>query len=385
MQNTDAFSQAVVRLFETERFYAEIIARMQKIITPKGPIAAVCIKQHVQLHININEFSKYSLDQRAGVLKHECEHILRDHISRAKSLYPEIYAKTEDTAQQVINNAKHTLINVAADCAINGGIKHLPPEGCFPHKFDLADGNTMEWYIANLKDNEKLKGLTEHDGHSLWGESDSNQETLKEKIRQMINGAAKAARAAGCMSSEHEALVEALNVSVVNWGAQLRRFVAKTLQTNIDSSRKKRNRRYGIAVPGLIKTENLRIGVAIDTSGSVSDEALAQFMAEIEQIAHYAEVLVVEADSEIKKSYVFKKKNEYKLSGRGGTAYQPAFDFFNLEQVDAVIYFGDMDVSDEKEIKKPKYPVLWAIIGESEPPVEFGAKVYVKLADENNS
>ena len=164
--------------------------------------------------------------------------------------------------------------------------------------------------------------------------------------------------------------------SRVNWKQQLRRFVANSMEVKIESSRKKRNRRYGIKIPGYVKTEELHIGVAIDTSGSVSNEALSQFMKEIEQIAKYAKVTVVEADAEVKNSYVFKPKKEYNISGRGGTAYQPAFDFFNKEKdIDALIYFGDMDSADQPS--KPKYPVLWAIVGNQQPPGDFGAQIRI--------
>jgi len=87
-------------------------------------------------------------------------------------------------------------------------------------------------------------------------------------------------------------------------------------------------------------------------------------MSEIGQIAKYAKVTVVEADAEIKNSYEYNPKKKYKVAGRGGTAYKPAFDFFNKKenQVDGMIYFGDMDCFDTEKLVKPRYPVLWAIV-----------------------
>jgi predicted metal-dependent peptidase len=86
---------------------------------------------------------------------------------------------------------------------------------------------------------------------------------------------------------------------------------------------------------------------------------------------------MVEADSEIKNAYTYKRKKQHTLSGRGGTSYQPAFDYFNkIKDIDGVIYFGDMDSSDEPI--KPKYSVLWAIVGNQKPPANFGSKIYIK-------
>jgi predicted metal-dependent peptidase len=386
----DAVSQAIIGLFNSERFYAEIVAQMTRILDNKlDAVAGVRIAKNIELHINPVKFSELSHKQRISVLKHECEHILRDHISRAKVIAPEIFDRKrivteEDAVEATTAIGKHRHMNIAMDLAINCGIKDLPKWAVFPKNFGLKNHETFEWYLEELKTNEKAKNLTHFDEHSLWGDSEGSSEALKEKIRQAINKAAKKTRAAGMLTGEQELLVSKLNNKhSVDWRRQLKNFVARSTETLLETSKKKRNRRYGIMYPGSIKTEELHIGVAIDTSGSVSDVALAQFMVEIEAIAKFAKVTVVEADAEVKKSYVFKPKNEYKISGRGGTAYQPAFDFFNEEgTVDAVIYLGDMDTDDAETIKKPNYPVLWAIVGDQSPPADFGSIVRV-LIDEN--
>lgn len=396
----DVVSQAIVRMFEKERFYAEIMSEMRRIEDPKLPATAgVCIKDQIELHINLRgldvptedgkihhiqgfgelEFSvSKNIDEPVAILRHECEHILRNHIGRMKELSPEIFNNSKDIAENIINNMKFKCLNVAADCAINGHIEGMPAWGFFPKNFDLKNGETLEWYLEQLKNNDKTKGLTEFDSHSLWHESDENGEILKEKIRRVVNRAAEKTRAAGKMTAEDELIVEEFNSgNLVCWRQQLKNFVAKNISCKIESSRKKRNRRYGIMYPGVKKTEELHLGVAIDTSGSMSDEALFQAMREIHEIAKYAIVTVVEADAEIKDSYIFDPKKTYRVKGRGGTAYQPTFAFFNDIDVDAMVYIGDMDCSDIPE--KPRYPVLWAVVGDQNPPVSWGRVVRIKV------
>lgn len=379
---TDIITQAVVRLFDRERFYAELILTMDRIVSNRISTAGVCIKDQIQLYINPTFFASLSLDEQVAVLKHECQHILNDHISRAKELAPEVYNKPKDDIDSMINGAKHMLINVSADCAINPGIANIPKDSQHPGLYGLPPGETMEWYANELKDDEKLKGITEFDGHSLWAESEGDKEELKAKLKKAVRDAANKTRAAGKMTSDVELLIDKLNYEPRNWKQELNRFAARSINNLTESSKKKRNRRYGIMIPGNVKKEELHIGVAIDTSGSVSDEALHQFMAEIGNIAKYAIVTVVEADSEVKNSYVYNPKKQYTVSGRGGTAYQPAFDYFSKEtDVDGVIYFGDMDTSDSEELIKPKYPVLWAIVGGQEPPAKWGAQTRVEVKE----
>jgi predicted metal-dependent peptidase len=373
-------------MYHDERFYAELMIQMDRIISDKVPTLGVCVKDNVQLYVNQKFFDGLTETEQVAVLKHECQHILNNHIERSKELAPDVYAKKGDVIDSLISGAKHELINIACDCAINDGIKGLPQGGCHPKDFKLEPGHTMEWYVEHLKDNKKLKGITHVGDHSLWGESDGEKEEIKEKIKKIVENAAQKTRAAGKMSSEDELLIERMNYKPKDWRGDLKRFAARSLETVIESSKKKRNRRYGIMYPGSVKHEELHIGVAIDTSGSISDEALCQFMAEIGNIAKYATVTVVEADSEVKASYLFDPKKTYKVKGRGGTAYQPAFDYFtNNTDVDGVIYLGDMDCFD-KVLTKPKYPVLWAIIGNQAPPAAWGSitKVEVTRGDKGN-
>src|ERR1700744_5412155 len=215
---TNPIEQTIVRLFQTERFYAEIISQMRRIISTRVPIAGVRVTNTIELFLNPETFCSYPIETRAAILKHECEHILRDHISRCKSLAPEVYSKSKDLESDVLSTMKHRSLNIAADCAINGILKDLPKEGVFPKDFDLKNGETLEWYLDQLKDNEKAKGFMEFDGHDLWNESEGSDEMIKEKIKIAINKAAKRTRAAGMMTSDHELLVSELNREVtVDW------------------------------------------------------------------------------------------------------------------------------------------------------------------------
>lgn len=380
MDARDVLSKAIVRLLDSERFYAELVMGMQRVFNKEVPVAGVCIKSNIELHINPETFPRLEPLAQIAVLKHECEHLLRDHISRSRALSPETYKDKKSLAEGIVAGMQHQAINIAADLAINGHILNLPDGAAYPNLFDLQDGETMEWYLSQLKQNDKAKSFMNFDDHALWGESEGSAEMLAEKVKSAVNKAAEKAKAAGNLSSELELLIAQLNPPSVSWRAQLRRFVARTIDLRIESSKKKRNRRYGIMYPGEVKTETLYIGVAMDTSGSVSDEALQQFMSEINAISKYATIKVVEADAEIKNSYIFDPKKKYAVKGRGGTAYRPVFDYFNAEKqkIDGLIYFGDMDCFDTERLEKPAYPVLWAIVGNQKPPATFGESIKVK-------
>lgn len=389
-------TQAIISLLQSERFYAEIILQMTRIMDPTLPApAGVCIKEKIELHINPELFNKYTTKEQVAILTHEVEHILYEHISRAKEIIPEVYVKSTNSATEneedhinrvtnnILNNSKHMAMNVAADMAINPGIPNIPASCAMPEKFNLPTNKTMEWYFTAMKNDKDTGDMTGFDSHVLWGDSESDKELLKEKVRAAVKEARDNAVAAGSMSSSSEMLANRLLHRAKDWRAELHRFVSHSSEVKLELSRRKRNRRYGIQYPGTVKVEKLHIGVAIDTSGSVPDKALSQFMAEIANIAKYATVSVVEADCAITNSYVFDPKKQYTIKGRGGTAYQPALTFFTDkhgtdDQIDALIYFGDMDCAGTPE--KPKYPVLWAVYGKARPPVKWGRTTNIEIS-----
>lgn len=382
MEMSDKLSEAIVKLFNEERFHAELVLNMDRMYSNKVPTAGVCIKDTVQLHVNRDFFDKLTLDERVSILKHECEHIYWGHIQRMKDQAPDVYDKSKDIEDYIINSVKHVSLNIAADLSINCHIKGLPEGAVYPEKFKLIRGETFEWYHQNLKNNPEMKKMMGEgpvDMHTLWAESEGNREKLKAKIKQWVNEAAARARSAGRMTAEDELIVSTLNHKARDWKSDFKRFIARSRESFHEFTRKKRNRRYGIRLPGRRRHDTLRIGVGIDTSGSMSDESINQAMAEIGNMAKYARVIVAEADTEVKNHYEYNPKKIYSVKGRGGTAYQPVLDHFSKEEVDAVIYIGDMDCYDRDEIKKPRFPVLWAVIGDQEPPVSWGFRTKIEV------
>lgn len=162
-------------------------------------------------------------------------------------------------------------------------------------------------------------------------------------------------------------------------GSKNRNFFCNAEETFTELTRKKRNRRYGLLQPGSKNEQKMNLGIAVDTSGSVSDESLKLFFGEIARIYDENTMVlhVMEADTRIQNCYKYKKNMKIEAKGRGGTAYGPAFEKANELKVDALIYFGDFDCSDTPE--KPKCAVLWAGIGKQEPPVPWGRVIRVDV------
>lgn len=373
--------KAMTVLIYNNNYMADLIYQTHITFTKSMPTACVQIKNNkILMKINPDFWDTMTTLEQIAVLEHECYHLLNNHIPR----FIEIFG---NTSKQMSN------ANIAMDLAINQYISNLPAQ-CIDfdefkkHLPDILPKETWEHYYAffkdqiekgNIKESEDGNGLfSSFDDHD-WGDCDCSAETAKEVIKDAVNKAKDShAQRGGRISGDMQTLIDTLNYVPKNWKSDIRMFVAKTQNIKIEQNRKVRNRRYGVIFPGEKKESVLHLALAVDTSGSISEEQLSQFGAEIDKVADFAQVTVIEADSEVKNVYLYKKGQKFSVSGRGGTAYQPALDKAKDLDVDGLIYFGDMD-NFEEELIKPKYPVLWAIVGDQKPPATWGRQTKIEV------
>jgi predicted metal-dependent peptidase len=390
-------SQSIAALLYTEPFYGHLISSMCIMkSTEKDNIgtAGVFVTDKINMIYNEAWFESLDLLDCVNVLKHECEHILKEHIVRAKHI-------------GATDKERHKRFNIATDATINvkdltstvekiGGVtvKSLnemlkgvidkfnseAKKGTKKRKFTPMEPNQMAEYYYNrlnefAENNGDLlpqSGMGETlDDHDAWGRSEGSEEMQKAVARKGVNDAVNKAGGIGSVSDSIAQLVQELNKSQVNWKSQLRQFFVNTIKTTRVSSRSKRNRRYGILMPGNKKKPEVHLALCVDTSGSVSDSEYSKFWSEMAAIhSHGVKITVIEADCEVKNVYEFNPKAEKRRTGYGGTAYGPPIEKAVELKVDGIIFFGDADCADVP--KDPKKPFLWVIVRDSPAPAKFG-------------
>ena len=119
-----------------------------------------------------------------------------------------------------------------------------------------------------------------------------------------------------------------------------------------------------------------RIMAVIDTSGSLTDELLAEISNELRHMARDRDVVVVECDAEIQNVYRYREPIT-DVDGRGGTDLRPPLkqEFVRAQRADLVVYFTDgMGPAPEKP---PQVPVVWALTPDGEPPAAWGRVIWI--------
>lgn len=208
---------------------------------------------------------------------------------------------------------------------------------------------------------------------------------LEEKQSQWevkVIQAANAAKQIGTLPSLLQRLVDDISSPRVPWRDQLRQFFNVRQRDDFSWRRPKNSLLHqGIYLPSLDSVRMGAIVVAVDTSGSVSDEILKAFQSEVQAVMDEccpARLVVIYCDAEVNlvKEYQAGDIIELKAVGGGGTDFRPVFRFVDTADIEpcCLVYLTDLMGSFPKE--QPIYPVLWGcILKDEEAP--FGETIYI--------
>ena len=352
------------RLLMDEPFFAALSRKVEKRADYNIPTAGVMVNPdsaQFEMIYNPDFFASLPEEQVRGVLKHEFYHLIFDHVTSRK---PE--------------GVPHQAWNVAADLAINSHLQgELPDMACMPGVGpfeDLPLFQTAEWYLANLPQKEENEAGQDGQGegsggepsdenpgsfddHSGWDDSGQSQEQqaanqmakqrLKEAIKEAAQEAAQSAKGWGSVSGEVKKEIIKRLETKVDWKKVLRYFIKTSQRSHRSASVKRINRRYAYIHPGKKVNRQAKIAVAIDQSGSVSDEMLEAFFGELNKLANLASFTVVPFDTNIDESKVYDwKKGQSKKAERvlcGGTCFEAPTKWANDNGVDGLIILTDME------------------------------------------
>jgi len=376
-KNTPKFdlNKHTFKLLQSEPFFAGLSRRIHKKESYAIPTAGVMIDketaQFVMLY-NPDFFAEMPEEQRLGVLMHEFYHLIFEHVTGR--LPPEGMSK---------------MWNVATDLAINSFlVGKLPEGGCIPTQEPFQDyplEMSAEWYFSKLQNDEQFKppeggegegegegegsgsgdpsdgngqgqgsgGLPDSlDDHSGWGEVDQEtkamaEERLKDAIRKATDEVNAGGRGWGTVSQGMRKKIQDMVTPKVNWRSVLRYFVKTSQRANRRSTVRRINKRFPYIHAGKKVNRTAKIAISIDQSGSVSDQMLSIFFAELNGLAKYAEFTVVPFDTVVAEDevYVWKKgkRRTFERVSCGGTCFDAPTRWVNERNFDGHIVLTDME------------------------------------------
>jgi predicted metal-dependent peptidase len=373
MDKQQSLSKISKELMLKEPYYGFFLIMLNKVWRKDLPTAGVS-KNGINFQLAINEefWTGLSEMHQMGLLKHELLHIAFGHLTSFKSF------------------KNHRLANIAMDMEINQYIDEdwLPTGGI--NIDDYEDLNLdrkagCRYYYDKLnqfqeeKDkngscgNEDMDKLLdqvangEGPDHSTWGEfedlSEAEQKLIEKQLQKVLSDAKEqTVKKRGNIPGEIEGVIviEEIVPPKFDWRGYIRRFTGVSTKVFTKKIRRKENRRYE-ENPGLKIKMRQHMLLAIDTSGSVSNNELQEFMGEIHHIYKTGvDVTIMQCDTSIRSIEAYKGKNEINVVGRGGTEFDPVLDYYNANQkkYTSLVYFTDGECYTSVV---PKGNVLWVL------------------------
>ena len=337
------------------------------------------------------------------VIAHEAGHKMYRHLTTWKKLH--------DIDAQ--------LANIACDHVINLMLKELDPsesviampiyrEGPHINKpMGMCDvrfkGMNSKQVFDILKQEQDAQGNKSSSGdgdgsmddHDWDGAKEMNEEEKKElerdidqAIRQgLLSHKKQTGVGAGGLDREMQELLQ----PKVNWREVLRDYVKSMCHSKDTSSWRRVNRRFlstGVYMPSMIGEKVGHLVVAIDTSGSIGNEELAEFLSEVKGIAEEVSPEIVDLiywDSEVAAHETYTETevpnivSSTKPRGGGGTSPSCVSEYLKEKKIEpqCIIVLTDGYVGSDWGSDWTA-PVMWAIVGGGDMVSPIGKTIHIQ-------
>ena len=314
------------------------------------------------------------LDDKENVflVAHELGHCIYEHFSRRGGRDPELFNIAGD---YIINNVLDIEMVKKGDYA--RVITYVKPY--LDHKYD---GWTTEEVYDDLQQQKDAGGKPEEDGdlvdvhldmtgggapgegdddgvevEGLAGKpgplSEEERKQLGNEMKDaMIQAAAAAAGGAGSVPGDMKRMIKDLLEPEMDWRDIIRAQVQSSLKSNFTFMRPNRKGWHMTAIlPGMDRDMKIDVALAIDTSGSISQTMLTEFVSEIAGIMDQYEnyrVRIWQFDTNVYGYDEFtsddgRDMTEYDIKGGGGTDFMVNWTYMAENEIepDQFIVFTD--------------------------------------------
>ena len=334
----DRLIRARVQLQEKNPFFSYLVLNLKMVEDER--VGTIGIDAMDNLTYNPKWIKPLTDSQIEMLLCHEVLHIAFHHLIREKK-------------------REHELWNIAIDLNVNdilvsnnfemveGGVIPQNHSFTFPDmkkQITIDDINKKsseaiydELYSKLPKDKKtKAKGFDKHNFSDGKGKTKAESKAIKEskeKWKKLLVEASTFSKQRGNLPKGVELHIGELLNEKVNWKYLLYKYITNELPIDYSySNPSKRSLASGFYMPKM-RRENIEIMVAVDTSGSIGQKELTEFMSEVVYIAksfQNVKMKVIVCDCEVQEVLEVENGNiqtllDMKIQGGGGTSHIPVY------------------------------------------------------------
>ena len=328
---------------------------------------------------------------------HEVLHVVYDHMGRRQDRHPKIsniaadFCVNSDLIDQKVGE-RINIVPLLYDPKYRG----MSYEEVYDHLMKNVKEVDMDQLIDMLLD-EHLDGNGDgdddgdgdKDGKGRPKLTEEEKQQIRDEIREAVLQAANAA-GAGNLPAGVKRLIKDLTESVIDWRTLLEQQIQSTIKSDFSWLKTSRRGWHMDAVmPGMLPGTQIDVCIAIDTSGSISERDIKDFMAEIKGIMEAYDEYKIHVwcfDTDVYNPQVFTSDNleditSYQPAGGGGTDFMCNYEFMKENDIQPKKFIMFTDGMPFGEWGDEEYcDVCWIIKGNPNCQPPFGVWAHYEEA-----
>ena len=346
-------------------FFSSLIANLKIVFTEDVPTAAT---DGIHMFFNPQFIEPLDNQEMIGLMLHEAMHSVYEHMSR-----------------QTVGKLDKQVWNIAGDYVINNDLDKrgykLPKEGLIDHKYDGK--GTKEIYDILIAEMVEVPPTMMLDLIFDPPEGMSKEEHQERVISNVVKAVTQAqlANDPGSIPGEVARQVEKLIDPKLPWHQILQNYMSAYAKEEYTWARPNKRFWPDFYLPSMHSEALNQITVAIDVSGSIMQEDLDAFMAEVRyvfEILKPKKMRILGFDTKIHDDLEFVDGDaleDVSLTGGGGTNCRPVIQTLKKDEPEIALIMSD------GEFSMPSFAgissdVFWIIKGNESWTTPYGQVIY---------
>ena len=368
-------------------FFGQLATRMT--LTNADDWCGTAATDGRKFYYNSEFVNKMPLKQLEFLCGHEILHAVYDHMSRRVDRQPRLaniaadYCVNYDLVEQRIGE-KISVVPILYDAKFKG----MSYEEVYDYLYQNADKINMDQLEQMVLDDHMEEGDGDGDGDSDGEGKDGKgrpklskeeRDAIRDEIKGAVIAAAQAA-GAGNLPAGVKRLLKDMTEPVINWKDLLQQQITSVIKNDYTWARPSRRGWHIDAIlPASKPGEMIDICIALDQSGSISEDDSRAFLGEIKGIMEAFEEYKITIwcfDTDVYNCQTYTSDNiddiaNYEPVGGGGTDFMANWEFMKENNIEPKKFIMFTDGEPFGEWGEEEYcETVWIIKGnpECEPP-----------------
>ena len=336
-------------------FFGNLATRLQ--LTNADAWCGTAATDGRKFYYNSEFINNLPLKQLEFLFGHEVLHVVYDHMGRRGNRDPKLWNIADDYCvnSDLIEQRVGEKIPVAL---YDAKFKGQSAEEVYDYLYENAEkidiGKLLQQVLDDHLDGD---GDGDGDGDDEGGNrpklSKAEMDPIRDEIKEAVLQAAQAV-GAGNLPAGVKRMIKDLTEPVISWQELLQQQIQSIIKDDFTWLRPSRRGWHMDAVmPGMKPGETIDICIAIDTSGSISERDIKDFMSEIQGIMDSYNEYKIKVwcfDTEVYNEQSFTSENlddisSYEPAGGGGTDFMANWEYMkehNIEPKKFIVFTDGM-------------------------------------------